>query len=1261
MASRTVRKTIERFLGLSDRSVPAELSAYECPDLLNVDFSERHPKRRAGYSRQHANVMRIGSSRFDGVNDYVRIPHVSTQVIAAGSHPYVAVVVMLTGLPNADMTIVSKGYGARTAATNGFRLEYRPAQGTGSLGCWEVNVYDTGAATARTYQIDDPATAVAGSIRFLEFTGEAGGATARFKMWKSDGTTSTASTTTQPGGYVASTDDLTVGVSWSAASVLGTDFAKASIAELRWKVATAAGMPAILTAVSPTSTNLFYKSELTPTAIASLSGYWKMNDGSAGGFLDDAAGTNDAIVPGNPADWILDQSLVIGKSALRFNGGQGFIRLDYATTIAPNTLTPSTIFALNTAAGAINNRWTVRGVFTPYLGPNETTCRDQTILWAGGDSAIPSPIAVRIRSDQFEFLYRDGANTRTVTIASPVASSLVGTKVRWACWRAISGTGVATFFGGICYLSGGVQTIAQGSQACNAANGVAGSVSSHWAFGRHLQAASATADFTLPYASYSAAGDGSAYGILDSVQLIWHSNGGNGAANPAVAFGALNSTQMGPFTEFSNWSVYCSTAVTVVDMKLNEGSGSILVANDPAATVRYTAKSLPEPDDGIHPDIGLVDPYQSDECQGLFQFNRFLQNGTRKTSLIAVNGCTGYEIDTSAGTATAVFGGLYRGPSGSKWTGTVYGNKLYLAGPNGKRPVSWDGSALKQVGIDAPLSPLVATTANSTGTWPAGTYYLYVTYRNKETGDESNPSPGVAVVMGGGGGEDTITALQLPTSPDPQVNQRRVYVTLVGGGDGSTAYGLLDIDDNTTTSYTDPILATVTTGVSLSYLDNDVPPATAIVTAFRDTVFAAGNQAFPTRVWRSGVGTPTAWNQSSDYIDLDLDQGNAVTALLSLNTFVAAHLRNGYALVFNTGDDNAPIGFTFANRDHGAIGPQCVAKNNSRHIFVTARDIFESDGSSDRNLSSPLQPDLPSIQTTLQTGLNPGRMASASAANYRTKKAYWIAASSTSATRNDVVYVLDYSQGVTNRNYFSEPSGLWTKYDLPIDAITEFEDHTEAANLYGAIQGFVCKLDTGTYDAATTNVSGNVVSGTSTTLTAVFAAASISRGMRVWVYHASGNTCESNTVQSVNDGTGVITFYDSFAATPTSSDSYFVGTVPFYMDFILRVGQPMRRKRMKWVRIYGDSDNNSNRVRLSYKANNVGRTFVYTSVTESVTTWLSTEQRKLIGVGGLFDALRIRLSECGLSSASSSNPVPMPTGTLKPYSIEWEYDEIGGN
>ena len=1243
MVAQDRRDSIQHILGLSNRSTPVQLKPGECPDLLNIELSNRIVESRNGYERLHESPMRIGSARLDGVNDYIRIPHVSAFGSPTGL--VVGVAIQLLVRPVAETVFLSKGFG--TGADLVFSLSYDPTINT-NAGGWRGRIGLGASGVSVT--VNDGVVLQIPKQRYLVLSNTGVGSAITLSVYDDEGTLVGTGTGSAASTIDASTADIFVGVNTTALNTIGSTFANCRISEIRFAKTASTD----LVAASTTR-------ELDPQSAAYTAcvGYWKLNDGTRTGFLTDTKGASNGVAPQQPAEWILDQTKVIGQSALKFNGGSSWIRLDAQSQPFPTAPTLSSVFADSTT---LNSHWTLRGVFTPLIPSGATTVPDQTIIWFGG-AANPAPVGVRIQSNLWEFVVRDGSSNVVKQIGASGGTdptSLAGTKVRWMVTRYRPNLGGSeTIHASIAYFSG--STILQANSTTTTLGSAApDAVSNHIAVGQHIQAASATAAFTVPYATYTSGGDGPMYGILDAVQLVWHPG-----VQPYIGLGGpLNDPVTGPFTEYSQWSTINSTASIVFDMRLNDQAGNIIyVGSQPLTNAagqpnglsnfRFVARLIPEPDNGLQWDVGMVDPWEDIECPGAFQYNRFLADGTRKTSLVALNGSTFYVYDDVTEEFVPAAGGIVRAPAGAKATAAVYGQRLYIALPNGLRPYWWDGKNLRLTGIEAPLSPLAVTTSAGGGTFN-GTYWFYVTYVNKDTGDESNPSPGIAKTFAGPG--DKISAIELPVSPDGQVNCRRVYMTAASGADGDVAYPLVDINDNTTTTYsvaqTTP--ATIDSGAALIYLDNDAAPAASIVAAFHDTVFAGGNSQYPTRVWRSSVGYPTAWNQSSTYVDLDLDIGNPVSGALTLNQFVVFHLRNGYALLWNTGGTVAPIGFNFSNRDHGAVGPQCLARNNSQHIFVTARDIFESDGTQDRNLSSPDNPMYPSIEETMRSGLNASRLSSTSCANYRAKKQYWVCTSSTGSSRNDRVYVLSSSLGITSPYYESRVTGLWSVYDLPVDTIAEWEDASGSARLYGVIRGYLCRLDTGDYDGIGQGLQMTTTGGDTRNIEGLSLSADVDRGMRISIYHRATDTIEHGVVADVNADLDTITLFDALDAAPASGDVVWVGAIPWFFDLILSPGVALYRAVMHWLQLFGESDDNDNRVRVSWKVDAVGRTWNYTNVSETTQQWLTSKATLPFRIGGLMNGVRIRIASCGLTSARSEEPVPMVTGRPKIYSVDYE-------
>ena len=90
-------------------------------------------------------------------------------------------------------------------------------------------------------------------------------------------------------------------------------------------------------------------------------------------------------------------------------------------------------------------------------------------------------------------------------------------------------------------------------------------------------------------------------------------------------------------------------------------------------------------------------------------------------------------------------------------------------------PVKYNGSVIQRSGVLPPIEPVPAVVAAGPNT---GDYTWRYKFRNSITGQESEPSPEMAapLTLAGQG-----AALTLTRSPDPQVDQIRIYRTTAGG------------------------------------------------------------------------------------------------------------------------------------------------------------------------------------------------------------------------------------------------------------------------------------------------------------------------------------------------------------------------------------------------------------------------------------------------------------------------------------------------
>ena len=1020
MAARLLEARVDHFAGLSDRVGPAKLAMLariprvadrmgtSCPDLLNVDFFEGNQYRRNGYERKHTNVLRNASVHLNGISNYLRIPYIS-QYNPTGKTLYFALGVTLWSIPTVTTTVWTCGFG--TAGGLQACLRINPTGGVGGVLRWEFLVFDVG--VTRTYTLDEafPAPFPTGQQRFFEWYMPGGLNTpVEFSMYNANKERTVSPVTTPISNIFHILDDYFLGVSTIAHKTPGTDFVNASLYELRIKYYTT---PSQVTNLAVGASDRF-KRELTPDETALCDGYWRFNDGTDSGFLRDfSANINHATAPNSSAAYVFDQNEVLGKSGIGFNGGVGWIHLK------DNTVGGVIVNDIFGTTSTFAPRWTVRGIFVPKLDVSDgVIARNQVIFWFGhnaGATSRPQPVGLRVVGNRFEASFDDGGTTVPLTLnlaGDPTVGSLANKRVRFAVIRQGSGNGV--FQLQISWFPGATtdpttlitRTITVGCTA--AAPGV---ISPNCAIARH-----ATSFIQQPTGTFGTFfTDGSCFGVQDDFQIVR-----NYGASGAIGVGLYANNV---FNEVSDWSFVNAGHATKAYLRMNEGGGSQPIVEGEG----WTARIHPPENTGYNWDRGFVDPYVPVEAGGLFEFDLALSDGKIVRQLLAISGSTLYKIDQVNRVAIPVAAGLYQG---GLWTWAKYGNTLYLAAANGKRPMKWNGGTLDWVGIAPPLVPPQVTTNAAGGSFVAGIYQVYYTYRNSLTAVESNPSPPFQITVAGATSRIDVT--DLSTSPDPQVNQRRIYVSLIGGVNGSAAFLATNgtIDDNITTSWTTDITSAPTGGVALVFNSRAEAPQGSIVAVYKDYLFVGGEQTNPTRAYFSAVGAPDYFDPAIRYIDLNSNTGDPIVGMFPQINRLVISVRDGFASVFLTGDVNDPVRFDYLSIEHGPTGPHAAVSFNDEFFYISEHDIWYSDLNGEENISTPLNPLIPAIQTEVRDNMLQSRKDRAVTGRHKAKNQIWFSYTHVGQIRNSHIVVFDRTQRI------------WTKYALPTDVSRKWKTNS---------------------------------------------------------------------------------------------------------------------------------------------------------------------------------------------------------------------------
>jgi hypothetical protein len=1201
--------TIDRFAGLSNRNPPGRLTRIESPELLNIDLGEDDARVRRGYSRQHANVLRDSSVRMDGVDDYLRIRHRSEYQVA--TRLYLAVDVVLRRFPTAAVTVVGKGFG--TGADQFVNLRYDPTL-NGNLGGWSVRIYDATGAALRTATVNDGNGGVSVPMnlyRHLEVYWN--GTSNNYVLRVSASTVGDIGTSSAVavGSLATSGQDWTVGVGMSAANTIGTDFADVTVAELRL----GAG------ATVPVCNGIFGR-ELDPDAgeTAGLLGYWRLNDGIGPDFVDRGTLANAAVAAAEGSKWTTNLAEVVGRSGLEFFGTSGFVYSEPGNA--------ATVFNDNTAGGSDAWRtWAIDFCYTPKLVAGEATVRNGTLIWSGTNASNPAPFGVKVVSDNLIGYYQDGTSTKTT---APIGggftlSANAGKRIR---------VGLSKFhIGGVesVYLYAFVEGSVTGSVSSGSvvlANNNPASVSAAWSIGGVL------ASTTFPITATE-----TPVGVISDVYVVDRILGAIGSPIPPSV--RTFATMFQPLGNLGPGQIGSATFADVIawSVKLQDGAGNRLTVqgtNSGAFATRY-----PEDGQGWRPDVGLVDPVVGPQIRAVGAFKRRSPRGDFVRFLYALAGTTFYEIDEDAAEARPLDGSFYKGTVPA--TVTQYADTIYVAEDNGRRPRKITGSAAYDVGIAAPFQTPVATTSDVGGSLPTGSYVGYVTYRNRDTGAESNPSPPFLFSIGAGN-TGRITQLAVPASADLQVKERRVWLTVAGAGAGTTAYLVATIGDNVTTTYTTAISSLSLTAATLTYSNNAEPPAGSVVQVFKERLFVVGAQQ-PTRVYYSVTPNQLEGFNVNDlstpsFLDLDLDSGDPVVALVPLLNRLIAHARDGAQAIDPTGDADAPFALFRLDTVPGVVGPHGLVASQGVTYILADHDIYAWNGSTPENITSPDRVDYPSVQETLLNGMNRARWRQASLAVHRRQKQLWLAFSSAGASANDRVLVFDLQTRV------------FSLYTLDADVLGEAEDSDDAPFLYAGIQGFVCKLDTGDADGLSAAVSGTATSGTTTSITSSTASytAGAYRGLRIYWYDVDADVVRSALIK--NNTATTITFQAATTA-PASGDPFIIGAFPAFLDFYIDGDNPHMEKRLFWLTLSGRNEGSAPvTVRFQVLANQKGREPDMSPAQSYTTTFATTDTFRRVGIGGRGRNYRVRLSVTGHAAANTDLPMPAVSSRMAFESLQ---------
>jgi hypothetical protein len=278
------------------------------------------------------------------------------------------------------------------------------------------------------------------------------------------------------------------------------------------------------------------------------------------------------------------------------------------------------------------------------------------------------------------------------------------------------------------------------------------------------------------------------------------------------------------------------------------------------------------------------------------------------------------------------FGDAY-GTDESPWSWDQYVDMVYLCRSSAGSLQRTDAIAVGDAGISAPTAAPTLTDTAAAGDIAAGDYIGVYTYRNSVTGAESNPSPVSSTLAAAGAKKIKWTGVTASTNP--QVNQRRLYRTLVNQ-DGEY-YEIGDIDDNLTETLDSDNVLQADMGPQASF-DNGLPPTTCAVLEIW------GERAWITDgidLFFSELGLPESFSEYS-VISVKPDDGHKIRGLLGFGDRILVAKTN--AMYYVVGTDESDFDLRVLSNRHGCVSGPSLKTSEGFAWWFGGDNFYMTDG-----------------------------------------------------------------------------------------------------------------------------------------------------------------------------------------------------------------------------------------------------------------------------------------------------------------------------
>lgn len=237
-------------------------------------------------------------------------------------------------------------------------------------------------------------------------------------------------------------------------------------------------------------------------------------------------------------------------------------------------------------------------------------------------------------------------------------------------------------------------------------------------------------------------------------------------------------------------------------------------------------------------------------------------------------------------------------------------------------------SGVQDAGIAASILPAPTAVQGAAGILPAGTYTYVVTFRNGNTGAESNPGDSVPVTIVA---SKKVDLSVIPVSANAQVTQRRIYRSLINSS--GVYYLVTTINDNVTTTYTDNISEDAL-GDAASY-DNAIPPVGIIgVEKWGERLWGWGGN----NVYYSRQLFPESW-PATNLIPVGSDDNETIRQCLADGVGRRLLIGRTNSIYEITGTSDKNFRLDLVSAEHGVAGSHAMAAAEGL-VFFFAGDNF---------------------------------------------------------------------------------------------------------------------------------------------------------------------------------------------------------------------------------------------------------------------------------------------------------------------------------